>query len=162
MQDSVSELDKDFALRQCNAQGNQLYEVQDFVVDQVTAKLGDLESSELKAVRLVVKHSIAARRRAVGSQQTISSRHLPRNWFWTTILFLLWIYHSNYFQFVLRFIMHTVVYFAENTDGKNELLSFWLCFNDTFFCCDFASNNNWYSCCKRFPVLSFMTKAKRT
>lgn len=60
------------------------------VVDQVTTKLRNLDSSGLKAVKLIVKHGVAARRGAVGSQQTIFfSIRLPRNWLWTRITFLL-------------------------------------------------------------------------
>lgn len=86
----------------------------DLVVDRVTTKLRDLDSSELKAVELITKHSASARRGAVGSQQTIFFlRHLPRNWLSTRITFLLWIWNSNYFQFAAYFITPAVVYFQK-------------------------------------------------
>lgn len=117
-----------FPLREYDTEGNEFRRVQNLVVDRVTRKIRDLGSSGLKAVKLIVKHSIAARGGAVGCQQTIFffktfakklaldqnhilAMNLKQQLFWVCGVF----YHA-----------YSGI-FSENTDGKNELLRFWLC-----------------------------------
>lgn len=95
------------------------------VVDWVTTKLRDLDSSVLNAVKLIVKHSVSARRGAVGSQQTM--------FFWKRLAKELALDQNHILAMNLKrqlFSLCGVFYhvwsgiFSENTDGKNELIRF--------------------------------------
>lgn len=141
--------------------------VYDLVVDRVTRKLRDLDSSGLKAVKLIVKHSDAARRGTVGEPANYllfqdvcqgtgfgpAARILALNPK-TAIIFSL--------QRVLSCIHIFFFFFPKTQMEKSELLRFWLCL---FRChlrrCDFslliitdcgATNTS--------PVLSFMTEGR--
>lgn len=140
--------------------------VYDVVVDRVTRKLRDLDSSGLKAVKLIVKHSDAARRGTVGEPANyLLFQDVCQGTGFGPAARILALNPKTAIIFSLRCVlscMH-IFLFLKTQMEKSELLRFWLCL---FRChlrrCDFslliitdcgATNTS--------PVLSFMTEGRR-
>ena len=140
--------------------------VYDVVVDRVTRKLRDLDSSGLKAVKLIVKHSDAARRGTVGEPANyLLFQDVCQGTGFGPAARILALNPKTAIIFSLRRVLSCIhiFLFPKTQMEKSELLRFWLCL---FRChlrrCDFslliitdcgATNTS--------PVLSFMTEGRR-